>query len=275
MKLCLTAFAVCCIHLLTTAQDTIVSYRDELGNTATRTNAHYQRKTIRKGAAYEVFEYYLSNNQLKLHGHFSDEKLEVEHGHFLTYFESGKIATDRVFIDGKIQGKALRYYENGLVADNERYQQDKLEDTSRYYHENGQIASIEVYEMDSLKSFELFHEDGTKDTITTDVNRPAEFPGGKQALYRFLGENLVYPKRAIKEEIEGRCSLRFIIDTEGNVAEVKVREGVAGCRECDAEAIRVVQLMPRWTPGISHNRVVNSYYNMPITFKLKGRKKRR
>lgn len=100
------------------------------------------------------------------------------------------------------------------------------------------------------------------------AEEPAEFPGGMAALKRFLGENLVYPQTAQEDEIEGKVFLKFVVDEQGDISRVSVSRGVAGCPECDKEAIRVVKKMPRWKPGRNGGKAVKMYYNLPITFKL-------
>lgn len=104
--------------------------------------------------------------------------------------------------------------------------------------------------------------------IHTVLDEPAEFPGGNGALNTFLKENLKYPETASAKEIEGKCYIRFVIDTEGTISDVKVMRGVLDCPECDQEAIRVVKMMPKWKPGKSKGKAVKSYYNLPVKFKL-------
>lgn len=107
-----------------------------------------------------------------------------------------------------------------------------------------------------------------KDTILEIVDEQAQFPGGKEQLYKFLGDNLQYPQSAIAKNLQGKCYIRFVVDTKGNVSNVKIMKGVPNCPECNAEAIRVVKKMPQWIPGKVKGKTVNMYYNLPITFRL-------
>lgn len=100
-----------------------------------------------------------------------------------------------------------------------------------------------------------------------EVDKPAQFPGGEAAMMDFLRKQLVYPARAIEEEISGKCFVQFVVTTEGLIANVKVLRGVAGCTECDRECIRVIKSMPYWIPAVKNNKPVNSYYTIPFTFK--------
>jgi TonB family protein len=75
-----------------------------------------------------------------------------------------------------------------------------------------------------------------------------EFPGEEKGLFDYLNQNLVYPKQAKKAGIQGNVNVNFVIDEEGFVRDVNVSQGIGG--GCDEEAIRLIQDMPRWKPGI-------------------------
>lgn len=100
------------------------------------------------------------------------------------------------------------------------------------------------------------------------VDEPASFPGGKEALLKYLSENVVYPQVAKDVGISGKVYLKFVVSEQGNISNVKVMRGLPDCKECDQEAIRVVRKMPKWIPGKNNGKAVNSYYNLPIVFKL-------
>lgn len=85
-------------------------------------------------------------------------------------------------------------------------------------------------------------------------------------LIKFLIENLQYPQDAIKNKIQGRVLVQFIVDKEGNINDPSILQGVYP--SLDAEALRVVKLMPRWTPGYQDGQPVNVQYALPIVFKL-------
>lgn len=117
-----------------------------------------------------------------------------------------------------------------------------------------------------LSSFHLLAQEEEK--ILTFVEEEAEYPGGTSEMLKFLQANLKYPEEAWKAGIQGRAMIRFVIEKDGSVTTVKVARGVPNCPKCDAEAVRVIKLMPKWIPGKSDGKTVRSYFNMPITFKL-------
>jgi len=93
------------------------------------------------------------------------------------------------------------------------------------------------------------------------------FPGGEDALSRFLQRNIRYPHMAQENGIEGRIFVQFIIDPEGKVSEVQTVGAHKG-GGLEEEAIRVVKLMPNWKPGRQSGRNVSVRYNLPIGFSL-------
>ncbi len=98
------------------------------------------------------------------------------------------------------------------------------------------------------------------------VESMPEFPGGEPALYKFLGENIKYPQMAKESGIQGRVFVTFVVEKNGSVTDVRVLRGIGG--GCDEEAIRVVQNMPKWTPGKQRGKSVRVQYNLPVKFTL-------
>lgn len=105
------------------------------------------------------------------------------------------------------------------------------------------------------------------DSVFTLVEIMPEFPGGEQALFKFLAENINYPKKARERGIKGKIYVRFTVDKEGYIQDVEIVKGVSA--ELDAEAIRVVTIMPRWKPGTQNGKPVSVVMNLPIVFALK------
>ncbi len=95
-------------------------------------------------------------------------------------------------------------------------------------------------------------------------------PGGQgeknAAMYKFLAENMNYPENAIKKGIQGKVFVRFQIEKDGSVAEPTIVRSLDP--ETDAEAVRVISIMPKWIPGKMNGKVVRCYFVLPITFKL-------
>lgn len=104
------------------------------------------------------------------------------------------------------------------------------------------------------------------DTVFAVVEEMPVFPGGTEAMMIFMAENIRYPEQARKDSIQGRVFVNFIIEADGKVSNANVLRGIGG--GCDEEAMRVVELMPDWTPGYQRGQAVRVSFNMPIMFAL-------
>ena len=98
------------------------------------------------------------------------------------------------------------------------------------------------------------------------VEQMPEFPGGQEALMQFLRQEVKYPKEASKDGIQGRVVVQFVVEKDGSISEVEVVKKVN--EHLDAEAVRVVNAMPKWKPGKQKGENVRVKYTLPISFRL-------
>ncbi len=108
-------------------------------------------------------------------------------------------------------------------------------------------------------------EDDTEILFFTD--QMPVFPGGESTLRKFLAESVKYPAIALENGVQGRVFVSFVVDKNGDVTNVKIARGID--TSLDKEAIRVVQSMPKWTPGMQRGKAVRVAYTVPINFVLK------
>ena len=108
--------------------------------------------------------------------------------------------------------------------------------------------------------------DADTDQVFQVVEVNPEFPGGMEALIKYLSENIKYPEQAKKDKTQGKVYISFVVEKDGSVADAKVLRGIGG--GCDEEALRVVNAMPKWTPGKQRNTPVRVQFNLPVVFKL-------
>jgi len=111
---------------------------------------------------------------------------------------------------------------------------------------------------------------GDDDEAFDVVEQMPEFPGGMEALFKFLTENIHYPKSALEAKIEGRVLAQFVIAKDGSVVKSKIVKSVDPA--LDAEALRLINAMPNWTPGKQNGKVVPVKFTVPINFSLDGGK---
>jgi Ca-activated chloride channel family protein len=105
-----------------------------------------------------------------------------------------------------------------------------------------------------------------EDAVFFIVEDMPEFPGGDAALHRFIAQTVQYPVLARENGIQGRVYVSFMVDADGSIKDVKVVRGVDPM--LDAEAVRVVQSMPKWKPGKQRGKSVSIRYTIPINFSL-------
>lgn len=145
-------------------------------------------------------------------------------------------------------------------------------------------AAIEIKEVKELtKAVEMddpIDDDEIEDLITGEthaievlpdapferVEDMPEFPGGDAALLTFIAENIKYPKAAQRIGVEGRVTLSFVIDEEGAITNIEVLKGIGA--GCDEEAVRVLKLLPNYSPGKQRGVPVKVRMRIPVNFRL-------
>jgi protein TonB len=110
-------------------------------------------------------------------------------------------------------------------------------------------------------------EEVVEEQIFTVVENEPEFPGGMDALYKYLSQNIKYPQLARENGITGKVYVTFVVEKDGSIANPKILRDIGG--GCGAEAIRVVKAMPKWNPGKQRGKAVRVQFNLPVNFNLK------
>ena len=105
-----------------------------------------------------------------------------------------------------------------------------------------------------------------EEEVFTVVEQSAEFPGGQAKMLEFLQKNIKYPYQAVKAEITGRVYVEFIVNPDGKLSDVHVARGIG--YGCDEEAVRVVKMMPDWSPPKQAGRAVKQKMIIPVKYAL-------
>lgn len=109
---------------------------------------------------------------------------------------------------------------------------------------------------------------GDYEEVFLSVDKMPVFPGGEAALMTYVRDEISYPDDAADKNIQGRVIVQFVVDTLGQVGDVKVVRSVDDA--LDREAVRVVKTLPSFTPGIRKGKPVNVWYTLPVNFKLEN-----
>lgn len=127
-------------------------------------------------------------------------------------------------------------------------------------------AKEEVVAPVSPEAKEAPADSTAKEEVFMVAEQMPEFPGGMKELLKFLQENVKYPENAMKNNVQGRVIVQFVIEKDGTPTEFKVARSVDP--DLDAEALRVLQTMPKWKPGMQRGEVVRVKFTVPVSFKL-------
>ena len=100
------------------------------------------------------------------------------------------------------------------------------------------------------------------------VEEMPSYRGGDTERQKFLFDNIKYPQQAIETGIQGTVYVQFIVDSKGNITDVKMMRGIGG--GCDDEAVRIVKMMPQWNPGKQNGKTVRVLFTMPVVFRLQS-----
>ena len=108
----------------------------------------------------------------------------------------------------------------------------------------------------------------TTEEALQECEQMPEYPGGMAECMKFLSKNIRYPEEAMKNDVQGRVIIQFVVKKDGSISNPTVARSVDPL--LDEEALRVVNAMPKWKPGMHEGKAVNVKYTIPVAFKLQG-----
>lgn len=107
----------------------------------------------------------------------------------------------------------------------------------------------------------------SEEKILRIADEMPEFPGGTEALYKWIAENLSYPREAVSNGLQGKVICRFVVERDGSISGISIiRDGVGGGAAQSAEAL--LRSMPAWKPGRQNDKPVRVLFTLPVTFRL-------
>jgi len=138
------------------------------------------------------------------------------------------------------------------------------------YYPDGKLQYKETMNEKGCKS-QYYNENGKKDKHPEQTFAPyltmPDFPGGNKKLFEYLKENVKYPDAARANGIQGKVIVQFTVDKDGAIGDVTIALP-AGDPTLNREAVRVVNAMPRWTPGTKRGKPVRVRFTLPVKFML-------
>lgn len=161
------------------------------------------------------------------------------------------------------------------IIRSDKCESNKLFDYFVKYLDKDSTARFSIAEFDKvvLRSDTLFTPEYTipnfnfDDLIYTTCEEMPHFPGGEQALFKFVQSNVKYPHDALESGVQGRVYVTFVVTNTGAIKDVCILRSLSD--SIDKEAVRVVNLMPRWSPAKQSGKPVSVQYNLPVNFTVK------
>jgi TonB family protein len=228
---------------------------------------------------------YFNNKVKKKDAYYSREEVYSEDQTKATVKEiyySGKAKSFKKIIrnaNGDLIASVTEWYENGNPKSTFNLVNNMVNGDLNYYRETGGLYFRKTFAKDSLIGTAFFEEDGTEykpmedsqsgpkhDSTYKPKEVMPEFQGGGAAMYKFIQRNLIYPQISARAEHQGRVYITFIIDEFGSIKFPIIAKGVD--MFIDAEALRVILLMPKWNPGTIDGKPIRVKYTMPVKFAL-------
>ena len=221
-----------------------------------------------KEVEYKLYE--SSSKQIHTHGYFFNSDKDsawtyyrkLNHAANLWKSEDWKAG---VLLDTKT------YYPTGIIFKSVEENKNG-EDNTVYYDTTGSEIPLPKV---SLSGDSAVHpgvskdiEMDTSETVFTFVEMQPVFYGGMDKLNEFISSNIRYPQMEKENGIQGKVFVEFEVNKYGDVVNVKVKNPKSGNAGLEKEAIRVVEMMPPWTPGRMNGKIVRVKFALPINFKL-------
>lgn len=150
-----------------------------------------------------------------------------------------------------------------VVTEIEIVDNDKVIENEVTFNAEDDGSAMQEYHAPVVENKE---EEVKEEEIFMFVEETPEFPGGLEEMYKYLRENIEYPDAARTADIQGKVFVKFVVEKNGKITNVKVLRDIGG--GCGQEAKRVVEKMPQWKPGKQRGQAVRCEFNLPVDFKL-------
>jgi TonB family protein len=191
--------------------------------------------------------YYTWGTMVKSNSYF-DHDGTIPNGRFCIYNNYGNLDSTGIYDHGKKNGSFYKY---------RSYTKDSIRAVHQYdYVEDSLVKSVSLND----------HKETAKDSTN---GKESEYPGGIAAWYKYLGQHLVYPDRAVSKEVQGQVQVNFIVDTNGVVKDLFLQKSVE--YSIDQASLELIKKSGEWTPATNKGLPVQSYKMQPINFKLESK----
>ncbi|MCA8829378.1 energy transducer TonB [Hymenobacter pini] len=265
-----SALGVLVLNLLlsqpTWAQLPTRTYYTATGRATIHSDSAAYYTVVRKQGMGGTITTYRPNGQ-RLHQEQYSQLRSGQHHGFSTEWNAatGRRVARYPYQHGKLQGVAQAWYPTGHRHWQLTYQQGQRQGALRAWYPSGRLMRLETYQRGQRTTGHCYTRAG-RDTAWFAFERPAQFVGGDQALHTWLTRNLRYPASDLRNQVEGRVWVRFVVDKRGRVQNSEVMKGISS--STDAEVLRLLKIMPAWQPAVVGGQAVAVPYELPVEFRI-------
>lgn len=146
-------------------------------------------------------------------------------------------------------------------------QQDPLFENISCYMVTPEVVEDTFQVLEFADTTVPINKDTSKELMPTCyviVDQMPHYPGGEEAMYKFLSENVKYPVMNPEISWSGKVMVSFVVDIDGSLKDIKILKGE--CLPCADEVVRVIKLMPKWIPGKTMGKTVRTQFMLPVIF---------
>jgi TonB family protein len=262
-KLILFSLLILFFHQSYAQTDTVFFNKNRKAVTVRR-EADYYRLIKPRDSVFNVTEYYL-DGKVKMTGTLSSIDPIVYDGIITWYSEKGVLMSKGFLKNNKREDHLITYNPDGTIHSDALYKANKLDGQHTFYFPNMKVKRTDIYKEGEFISGKCYTPTGAETPYYPYIQNP-EFTGGEEKLRAYMRTNLAYPKKAIREDISGIVKVKFTVTTAGEITDVRLENTIHPL--LDNEALRLVQKMPRWKPGLLDNEVANVSLSLPVAFVL-------
>lgn len=191
-------------------------------------------------------------------------------GTLTAYHPNGKLHSTGTFEDGFQSGKWQWFNENGQsikmkIRDDKTAYEKRKAAFENERQKDGRGIEVEYVDGVLQAFFDAAYTSVEVEEVVEFPEVQASFPGGERAMQVFVAENVVYPEKAIRKNIQSNAYLSFVVESDGSISNVKYE---AGHKIFRSESVRVLLAMPKWTPGEVNGKKVRTRCRLPIIYSL-------
>lgn len=244
-----------------------------------------------KNKKYVYKKYYPELRVVTHYMTMKSKKSRIKDGLYIERWDDGEIIMKGKFVNNEKQGKWEEYGWKGIYEDNKREGEWVIYDNKNRLIETETFLKGELHgkqvDYDTLGQIigESYYENGLLISTSIDTSHVGtrimpRFPGcenmtdideekkecADKEMLSYIYQNIKYPKKSRRQEIEGTAFIRFVIDKDGTITDIKVKRGL--CDAIKKECYEIVKNMSRWTPGYQNGEPVRVQFDLPIKFNL-------